>query len=99
MGGANRRSATRGSFPFSWEEVNEKHSKIILLVVVIVVAVPVLAILGIIYARRIKPNTVLVVRIEGEIPEATLAKLPAGYLQRSIDDGHGHHRGNRAGAD
>ena len=44
---------------------------IILLVVVIVVGVPVLAILGIIYARRIKPNTVLVVRIEGEIPEAT----------------------------
>ena len=42
--------------------------KIILLVVVIVVGVPVLAILGIIYARRVKSNTVLVVRIEGEIP-------------------------------
>jgi len=45
--------------------------KIILVVVAIVVGVPVLALLGIIYARRIKPNTVLVVRIEGEIPEAT----------------------------
>ena len=45
--------------------------KIILVVVVIVVALPVLAILGIIYARRVKPNTVLVVRIEDEIPEQT----------------------------
>jgi protease-4 len=45
--------------------------RIILLVVVIMLGVPVLAILGIIYARRIKPNTVLVVRIEGEVPEAT----------------------------
>ena len=45
--------------------------KIILVVGVIVVALPVLAILGIIYARRVKPNTVLVVRIEGEIPEQT----------------------------
>ena len=43
--------------------------KIILVVAVIVVALPVLAILGIIYARRVKPNTVLVVRIEDEIPE------------------------------
>ena len=43
--------------------------KIILLVVVIVVAVAALAVLGISYARRIKPNTVLVVRIEDEIPE------------------------------
>jgi protease-4 len=47
-----------------------KHWKVIL-VVVIVVALLVLAILGIIYARRVKPNTVLVVRIEGEIPEQT----------------------------
>jgi protease-4 len=45
--------------------------KIILVVVVIVVAVPVLAILGIIYARRVKPNTVLVLRIEDEVPERT----------------------------
>jgi protease-4 len=44
---------------------------IILLVIAIVVAVPVIAILGIIYARRVKPNTVLVIRIEGEIPEET----------------------------
>ncbi|HMD86315.1 MAG TPA: signal peptide peptidase SppA [Terriglobia bacterium] len=45
--------------------------KIILLVVVIVVSVAALAIFGIIYARRVKPNTVLVVRIEDEIPEQT----------------------------
>jgi protease-4 len=45
--------------------------KIILVVAVIVVAVPVLALLGILYARRVKPNTVLEVRIEGEIPEQT----------------------------
>ena len=45
--------------------------KIILLVAVILVALPVLAIFGIIYARRVKPNTVLMVRIEGEIPEQT----------------------------
>jgi protease-4 len=43
----------------------------IFLVVVILVALPVLAILGIIYARRVKPNTVLEVRMEGEIPEQT----------------------------
>ncbi|MGA3326442.1 MAG: signal peptide peptidase SppA [Terriglobia bacterium] len=43
----------------------------VILVVAVVLALPVLAILGIIYARRIKPNTVLVVRIEGEIPEQT----------------------------
>jgi protease-4 len=42
---------------------------IILLVIAIIVAVPVIAILGIVYARRVKPNTVLVIRIEGEIPE------------------------------
>jgi protease-4 len=43
----------------------------IILVVVIVLALPVLVIIGIIYARRVKPNTVLVVRVEGEIPEQT----------------------------
>ena len=43
--------------------------KIILIVGIIVVLLPVLAILGILYARRVKPNTVLVVRVEGEIPE------------------------------
>jgi protease-4 len=45
--------------------------KIILGAVVVVVALAVLAILGVMYARRIKPSTVLVVRIEGEIPEQT----------------------------
>jgi protease-4 len=43
--------------------------KIILAVAVIVVVVPVLVVLGIDYARRVKPNTVLEVRIEDEIPE------------------------------
>jgi len=52
--------------------------KIILLVLAVVVAAPVAAILGILYARRIKPNTVLVIRIEGEIPEET--------AQNSIQD-------------
>jgi protease-4 len=42
---------------------------IILIVIAIVVAVPMIAIFGIIYARRVKPNTVLVIRIEGEVPE------------------------------
>ncbi len=51
--------------------------KIILGVAVIVVALPVLAILGILYARRVKPNTVLVVRIEDEIPE----QMPQNSLQ------------------
>lgn len=47
-----------------------KHlGKIILLIIALVVAVPVLAIVGIIYAHRIKPNTVLVVRIEGDVPD------------------------------
>ena len=45
--------------------------KIILVVAVVVVVLPALAVLGIIYARRMKPHTVLVVRIEGEIPEQT----------------------------
>jgi protease IV len=45
--------------------------KIILVAAVIVMALPVLAILGIIYARRVRPNTVMMVRIEGEIPEQT----------------------------
>jgi protease-4 len=45
--------------------------KIILGAVVAIVALAVLAILGVMYTRRIKPNTVLVVRIEGEIPELT----------------------------
>jgi protease-4 len=49
----------------------KSHWKIILVVAVMVMALPVLAILGIIYARRVKPNTVLMVRIEGEIPEQT----------------------------
>jgi protease-4 len=43
--------------------------KIILLVIIVVVALPILAIIGVIYARRIKPHTVLMIRIEGEIPE------------------------------
>ena len=73
--------------------------KIILVVVVIVVALPVLAILGIIYARRVKPNTVLVVRIEGEIPERAPQNSLQDIVHRSVDDGHGHHRGDRAGAD
>ena len=55
--------------------------RIILVVVVIVAAVPVFAILGIIYARRIKPNTILVVRIEGEIPE----QAPQSSLQDFIN--------------
>lgn len=42
---------------------------IIALIIAVVVAVPTVAIIGIIYARRIKPHTVLVIRIEGEIPE------------------------------
>ncbi|MDR3675446.1 MAG: signal peptide peptidase SppA [Acidobacteriota bacterium] len=47
-----------------------KHiGKIILVLIALFVVVPVLAILGIIYSHRVKPNTVLVVRIEGEIPE------------------------------
>ncbi len=47
-----------------------KHiGKIILLIIALVVAVPVIAIIGIIYAHRIKPNTVLVVRIEGDVPD------------------------------
>ena len=45
--------------------------KTVLVVVVIIVALPVLAILGIIYARRIKPNTLLTVEIEDAIPERT----------------------------
>jgi protease-4 len=45
--------------------------KIILVVVAIVVVLPMLVILGIIYARRVKANTVLVVRVEGEISEQT----------------------------
>lgn len=45
--------------------------KIILVVGGIVIVLPGLTILGIIYAHRVKPNTVLVVRIEGEIPEQT----------------------------
>ena len=45
--------------------------KIILVVAVIAVALPALAILGIVLARRVKANTVLVVRIEDEIPELT----------------------------
>ena len=49
-----------------------KNLRIIIpVVVVIVVGLPVLAILGIIYSRRVKPNTVLEVRIEDEIPERT----------------------------
>jgi protease-4 len=51
--------------------------KIILGAVVAVVALGVLAILGVMYARRLKPNTVLVVRIEGEIPE----QIPQNSLQ------------------
>src|SRR5271169_3073191 len=43
--------------------------KIILPAAAIIIALPVLLILGIIYARRVKPNTVLTLRIEGEIPE------------------------------
>ena len=56
-----------------------KHiGKIILLVIALVVAVPVVAIMGIIYARRIRPNTVLVIRIEGDIPdEPRPSGLPA----------------------
>jgi len=49
----------------------KRIGKTILVAVVIVVTLAVLAIFGIIYARRIKPNTVLVVRIEDEIPERT----------------------------
>jgi protease-4 len=45
--------------------------KIILPVAAIMIALPLLLILGIIYARRVKPNTVLELRIEGEIPELT----------------------------
>src|SRR5208283_2719550 len=49
-----------------------KHiPKIILLVVIVVVVLASLAIAAIIYARRIRPHTVLAVRIEGEIPEQT----------------------------
>jgi protease-4 len=44
---------------------------IIALVIAVVVTVPAIVIIGIIYARRIKPHTVLVIRIEGEIPEET----------------------------
>jgi protease-4 len=51
--------------------------KIFLVVVVIFVAVAALAIVGISYARRVKSNTVLVVRIEDEIPE----QMPQNSLQ------------------
>jgi protease-4 len=51
--------------------------KIVLVVAVIIVAVPVVAILGVMYSRRLKPNTVLEVRIEGEIPE----QAPQNSLQ------------------
>jgi protease-4 len=46
-------------------------TRIILVVVAILVILPVLAVVGFLYARRIKPNTILVVRIEDEIPERT----------------------------
>jgi len=59
----------------------KSSQKIILAVVIIVVALPVVAILGIIYAHRIKPNTILVVRIEGEIPEQT----PQNSLQEILN--------------
>jgi protease-4 len=49
----------------------KRITKVILLVIAIVVAVPVIAIFGVIYAHRVKPNTILVIRIEGEIPEAS----------------------------
>jgi protease-4 len=51
--------------------------KIILLVIAIIVAVVALAVFAIIYARRVKPHTVLVIRIEGEIPE----EAPQNSLQ------------------
>lgn len=43
--------------------------KIIIPVAVVVIALPVLAVIGILYARRVKPHTVLTIQIEGEIPE------------------------------
>ncbi len=49
----------------------KRIGKIILLVLATFVAVVVVAIFGIIYSRRVKPHTVLVIRIEGEIPEET----------------------------
>ena len=55
--------------------------KIILVVVMIVVALPVLAILVFMSARRVKSHTVLVVRIEGEIPEQS----PQNSLQDLIN--------------
>jgi len=45
--------------------------KILIPVAIVLISLPVLAILGILYARRVKPNTVLMLRIEGEIPEQT----------------------------
>jgi protease IV len=63
-----------------------KHiGKIILLIIALVVTIPVIAIIGIIYSRRIKPNTVLVVRIEGEIPdEPAQGALPAIFGGNSL---------------
>jgi protease-4 len=47
--------------------------KVILIVGVALAAVFALAIVGIVYARMVKPNTVLVMRIEGEVPEQSPA--------------------------
>ncbi|MGO8787962.1 MAG: signal peptide peptidase SppA [Terriglobia bacterium] len=59
-----------------------KNLRIIIPVVLaIVVGVPVLVICGIIYARRVKPNTVLEVRIEDEIPERT----PENSIQEMLN--------------
>ena len=55
----------------------KRLGKTILVVVVIVVTLSVFAILGTMYARRIKPNTLLTVRIEDEIPE----RAPENSLQ------------------
>jgi protease-4 len=47
----------------------KKAVKIILLLIAVLIAIPVIAVIGIIYSRRIKPDTILTLRIEGEIPE------------------------------